>query len=86
MSTSIRAKVVKIGNSQGIRIPRTLLEQAGLSNDVEMTVEGDKLVIHSARRPRQGWETAFKMMSAQGDDRLLDKSISTSWDEAEWTW
>ncbi len=86
MSMSIRSKVVKIGNSQGIRIPRTLLEQAGLSSDVEMTVEGDKLVIHSARKPRQGWEAAFREMSVQGDDKLIDETIPSSWDEAEWTW
>ncbi len=86
MSTSIRSKVVKIGNSRGIRIPRTILEQAGLSNDVELLVEGDKLVIHSARKPRQGWEAAFKAMSSQGDDQLLDHEITTWWDEKDWTW
>ncbi len=86
MSTSIRTKVVKIGNSRGIRIPRTLLEQAGLSNDVEMTVDGNNLIIHSARRPRQGWEEAFKAMSSHGDDQLLDQVSTTNWDVDEWTW
>jgi antitoxin MazE len=87
MTTSIRSKIVKIGNSRGIRIPRTLLEQAGLSADVEMTVEGNKLIIHSARKPRQDWEAAFKAMSAHGDDQLLDEGGTASrWDEEEWTW
>ena len=48
MSMTIRSKVVKIGNSRGIRIPRSLLEQAGLTDDVEMTVEDNKLIVHSA--------------------------------------
>ncbi len=86
MNTSTRSKVVKIGNSRGIRIPKALLEQAGLSKDIEMTVQGDKLIIRSARKPRQGWELAFKEMSTQRDDRLIDQDSSTAWDEKEWTW
>ncbi len=86
MSMTVRSKVVKIGNSRGIRIPRALLEQAGLTNDVEMTIEGDKLIIHSAHNPRQDWEAHFSAMAAQGDDQLLDQVSSTQWDEDEWTW
>jgi antitoxin MazE len=86
MSIPVRSKVVKIGNSRGIRIPRALLEQAGLSDDVEMTIEGDKLIIHSAHNSRRGWEAHFKSMAAQGDDQLLDQGTSTQWDEDEWTW
>ncbi len=86
MSDNIRSKVVKIGNSRGIRIPRTVLDQAGLSGDVEMAVEGGKLIIYSARKPRQGWEVAFKAMASHGDDQLADQPSSTAWDEAEWTW
>jgi antitoxin MazE len=86
MNNTIRAKVVKIGNSRGIRIPRTLLEQAGLADEVEMMVEGDKLIIHSAHSPRQGWAVRFAMMTGQGDDRLLDEPLPTQWDEEEWVW
>jgi antitoxin MazE len=86
MGLMIRAKVVKIGNSRGIRIPRTLLEQAGLTDEVEMVVEGDKLIIHSARIPRQGWDAQFAAMAAQRDDQLLDPVPATQWDEEEWTW
>jgi antitoxin MazE len=86
MSMTVRSKVVKIGNSRGIRIPRALLEQAGLVDEVEMTVQGDKLVIHSARAPRQGWEAQFASLAAQADDRLLDKFTPTQWDADEWTW
>jgi antitoxin MazE len=86
MSMTIRAKVVKIGNSRGIRIPRTLLEQASLTDEVEMVVEGDKLIIHSVRLPRQGWDAQFASMAEQNDDRLLDQMTPTQWDEEEWTW
>jgi len=86
MSMTVRSKVVKIGNSRGIRIPRTLLEQAGLTDDVEMTIEGDKLIIHSAHHPRLGWEAHFKSMAVHGDDQLLEQPLPTQWDENEWTW
>jgi antitoxin MazE len=86
MGTTVRSKVVKIGNSRGIRIPRLLLEQAGLVNEVEMTVEGDKLIIHSSHQPRQGWGEHFKIMAEHGDDQLINQEIPTQWDEDEWVW
>ena len=86
MAMTIRSKVVRIGNSRGIRIPRTLLEQAGLTDEVEMIVEGDKLIIHSVHAPRQGWEAQFIAMAENGDDQLLDAMISIQGDEQEWTW
>jgi antitoxin MazE len=86
MGTTIRSKVVKIGNSRGIRIPRTLLEQAGLSNDIEMIVEGNNLIIHSIHHPRSGWENQFKSMAEHGDDGLLDTITPTQWDQDEWEW
>lgn len=86
MNMMIRSKVVKIGNSRGIRIPRTVLEQAGLTDEVEMTVEGNKLIIQAVRHPRQDWEESFAGMAKQGDDQLLDEAPPTQWDEEEWTW
>lgn len=86
MNLIVRSKVVRIGNSRGIRIPRSLLEQAGLVEDVEMTVQDGRLIIHSARSPRQGWEDQFTSMAKNGDDLLLDDSATTRWDEEEWVW
>jgi antitoxin MazE len=82
----VRSKVVKIGNSRGIRIPRTLLKQAGLTDEVEMMVEGEKLIIQSAHLPRQGWKSQFMAMSQNGDDHLLEETTPTQWDENEWEW
>lgn len=86
MISTIRSKVVKIGNSRGIRIPRTILEQAGLTDEVEMRVEGNQLIIQSSHHPRQDWEQYFVAMSRQGDDQLVDETPHTQWDEEEWTW
>ena len=86
MNLMVRSKVVKIGNSRGIRIPRTLLEQAGLTDEVEMRVEGNKLVVCSARIPREGWGAQFAQMAQKEDDRLLDENVQILWDEEEWVW
>ena len=86
MTMTVRSKVVKIGNSRGVRIPRALMEQAGLVDEVEMMVEGNKLIIHSVHLPRQGWEAQFAAMTESGDDQLLDEATSTRWDDEEWVW
>ena len=84
----MKSKIVKIGNSQGLRIPKVILEQAGLSEDVEIVVEGNRLVITARRSPRDGWASAFKNMAKAGDDKLLDRDASStsSFDEEEWSW
>lgn len=86
MALTVHSKVVKIGNSRGIRIPKGLLDQAGLSGDVELRVEGNKLIIHASKVPRHGWGAKFDSMSKNDDVRLLDPSTPTQWDEEEWTW
>jgi len=86
MGTVTRSKVIKIGNSRGVRIPHILLEQAGLTDEVEMTVQNDQLVIRPARASRQGWDVQFASMALQGDDRLLDETRLTTWDEEDWEW
>jgi antitoxin MazE len=84
----MKSRIVKIGNSQGIRIPKPLIEQTGINDEVEIEVSGNALVIRPARPPRTGWEEAFHAMSAAGDDKLLEaESVETSrWDSTEWEW
>jgi antitoxin MazE len=84
----MRASVVRIGNSQGIRIPKIILEQCQLGPDVELEVKGKTLIISSASHPRQGWEAKFQSMAAAGDDHLLDGELAgqSQWDEDEWQW
>lgn len=84
----MRTSIVRIGNSQGIRIPKLIIEQCHLGSDVELDVEGETLIIRSASFPRQGWEEKFKGMAAAGDDSLLDSAgtSQSAWDEEEWQW
>jgi len=86
MASVIRARVVRIGNSRGVRIPKVWLEQLGLGEEVELAVEQDELVIRRAHRPREGWEDAFRSMAKQREDRLLDEPVPTRWDREEWEW
>ena len=82
----VKARIVRIGNSQGVRIPKVLLEETGLADEVEIVPEGNRLVIRPARRPREGWASAFKAMHDAGDDVLLDGYVPTEFDEEEWDW
>ena len=84
---TIKTRIIAIGNSQGIRIPKPMLEQSGISGDVELEVEDNKIVIHAVSQPRRGWDEAFASMAEQGDDELLDPDAAGSaWDAEEWRW
>jgi antitoxin MazE len=84
----MRARVIKIGNSQGLRIPKPILEQTGIRNDVEIEVEKNQIIIRPIKNARDGWDDAFKAMGEKGDDEPIidDENISQSWDEEEWHW
>ncbi len=84
----MKTRIVPIGNSQGIRIPKPLLEQTGLSGEVEISAEDGTLVIRPVRRPRAGWAAAFQEMARRGDDASLDDAAPSlsDWDEGEWEW
>ena len=82
-------KVVKIGNSRGIRIPKSFINQSGIKNEVELEVKDDRIIIKSLSEVRKNWEAAFQKMSENNDDILLDQdslSNQSSWDNEEWTW
>ena len=84
----MKTRLVQIGNSQGVRIPKLLIEQLGLHGDLEMEARRGALVIRAARKARAGWDAAFREMAQRGDDtRLWDVPASLStWDEKEWEW
>ncbi len=84
----MRTKLVRIGNSRGIRIPKLLLEESGLDGEVEIVVEGNALLVSPARAPRAGWGESFDAMARRGDDALLDADAASvsGFDEEEWEW
>jgi antitoxin MazE len=83
----MRARVIKIGNSQGLRIPKPILDQTGIKEDVEIEVDKNQIIIRPVKNAREGWDAAFKIMREKGDDgSIIDDNISHSWDEEEWQW
>lgn len=84
----MRARVIKIGNSQGIRIPKILLEQTGIMEDVELEIGKNQIVIRPISNPRIDWDNAFRAMADKGDDALINGEFGfpNTWDEEEWQW
>jgi len=82
----VNTKIVRIGNSQGVRIPRPLLDEAGLEGDVRLSVTEEGILIESLSGPRDGWVEAAALLRVQEDAGLLDEPLSTEWDESEWVW
>ena len=84
----MKAHVVRIGNSKGIRIPKSVIEQCQLHGAVDLIVQEGQLLVRSATKSRAGWDQAFEQMHRHGDDQLMDRDApSTSqWDRKNWTW
>jgi antitoxin MazE len=82
----MKAHLVRIGNSRGIRLPKTIIEQAGLTDEVELGVRDGAVIIARATSARSGWAEAARQMHQRDEDRLLDVPTSTRFDEKEWQW
>ena len=81
----MKAQIIQIGNSQGIRIPKILLEDTKITGEVELEVCPEGILIRSIRKPRSGWGEAFKRLSETDDDAAPVGHTST-FDEKEWHW
>ncbi len=82
-------KIVKIGSSWGIRIPKSFIEQTGIENEVELEVKGNAIVIKPISEVRKNWEAAFRKMGENKDDVLPNRdalNTQLSVDEDEWNW
>lgn len=88
MTTLLKTRIIKIGNSQGIRIPKLLLHQVGLFDEVEVEAQSGQLIIRPSTVSRHGWDEQFQMMTIDGDDRLLDAEVlvPTEWEASKWEW
>ena len=82
----MKASIIRIGNSRGVRLPKPLIEQAGLTEEVELVAEDGRIVISSASRVRAGWAEAARLLHQRGEDGLVDAATSTRFDEGEWEW
>ena len=82
----VTTRIVRIGNSRGIRVPKALLDVAELPEEVVLEAEAGRLVVTAARTTRAGWAEAAQRMHAAGDDQLLDQPPTNAFDEEDWEW
>jgi antitoxin MazE len=82
----MKTRLVRIGNSRGLRLPKPLIEEAGLKEEVEITLRDGALVITSAEHPRAGWGAAVKLLLERREDYVWDDSAPTRFDDEEWEW
>ena len=85
---TIKTKLIRIGNSQGIRLSKSLIDQYNLKDEVILEPGLDSLTIRPIENPREGWEESFVKMHENEDDELLfpEPMIKNEWDGKEWEW
>jgi antitoxin MazE len=76
--------VIKIGNSKGFRLSKTLIEKYNIKDKVELILEKGYLILKPISSPRKGWEGAFKEMNENGDDQLLFNDVFENENLEEW--
>jgi antitoxin MazE len=82
----MKSQIIQIGNSQGIRLPKMLLEQSGITGEVDLELHADGILIRNAKKPRAGWDDAFKAMAENEDDELIGGDASAKFEKKEWQW
>jgi antitoxin MazE len=82
----MKAKIIRIGNSKGIRLPKPVIEQVGLAGEVNLEVRDGELVISPSVRLRDGWAAAARDLAERGEDQLLDPAVTSDFDDQEWQW
>lgn len=82
----MKTRLVRIGNSRGVRLPKAIINQAGLTEEVELGVRDGAVIIARATSARSGWADAARHMHQRDDDQLLDPPAPTRFDEEEWEW
>ena len=81
----MKSQIIQIGNSQGIRIPKVLLEESRVSGEVDLELHPDGILIRKAQRPRDGWAEAFRAMAENDDDEFATPP-DAEFEKKEWQW
>lgn len=76
----MNVRLVKIGNSRGVRLPRAVIEEAGLEDAVELTVRKGVITLRAPADARAGWEEAARSCHQAGDDGLLLGNLTNDFD------
>ncbi len=76
--------VIKIGNSKGIRLSKTILKKYEIKDTVEMVFEEDHIILKPKTKARNGWDKAFREMHESGDDKLVMPDLFRDENIDEW--
>ena len=76
--------IIQIGNSKGLRLSKTLLEKYNIKDKVELILEKGHMILKPIAAPRKEWESAFKEMNENGDDKLLFNDVFENENLEEW--
>jgi len=84
----MKTSLIQIGNSKGIRIPNSLIEQYQLSGEIELIPSKSGLLITSSSRPRSNWKGIFKNSTTgqKDSDSSAWRSVLNKFDSEEWSW
>jgi antitoxin MazE len=82
----MKAQIIQIGNSQGIRIPKTMLEETGISGEVELQATSDGILVRNIKKPRSDWDTIFKKQADADDDLPVTSAATADFDRKDWKW
>lgn len=80
-------KVRNIGNSLGILLSKSIVEQCDIKDEVFLEIIDNAIIIRPIlKAPRKGWEKQFLKAGSLNDNELLIVKINNSFDKDEWTW
>jgi antitoxin MazE len=82
----MKSKIVKVGNSKGVIIPASFIKECHLEEEVEMEIRDDGILIRPIQHPRAGWEEAFKELSEEKNQMVMEDFPPTDFESSEWQW
>jgi antitoxin MazE len=82
----MKAQIIQIGNSQGIRIPKSLLEDSRIKGSVELELHPEGILVRNSQQSRAGWDEQFRLMAESEDDELANGNTSTDFEKKGWQW
>ena len=80
----MEVSIIKIGNSKGFRLTKTILDRYNITDKIELIFEKGQIILRPIAEPRKGWDKAFQKMHEQGDDQLLMNDVFEDENFDEW--
>lgn len=82
----MKAQIIQIGNSQGVRIPKALLEETKISGEIDLEVHPEGILLKNIKKPRSDWDEKFRTAAEFDDDLSHDGRVTTEFEKKEWQW